>query len=150
MTRRRVAILGSTGSIGTTALRVLARQPDRFEVTALTAHANAARLRRQVDAVHPAFVGLVTDGTGVDAEASWCRGAACLTQAAVRDDVDVVVDAVTAEHLVGLDVPCCLPERTFHELTVLLGQMLAKVQQGKATESEHVLIPMALHKTVPT
>ncbi|HUX35320.1 MAG TPA: 1-deoxy-D-xylulose-5-phosphate reductoisomerase [Gemmatimonadaceae bacterium] len=109
MTRRRVAILGSTGSIGTTALRVLARQPDRFEVTALTAHANAALLRRQVDAVHPAFVGLVTDGAGVDAEASWCRGAACLTQAAVRDDVDVVLNAVVGS--VGLDATLAALER---------------------------------------
>ena len=32
MTRRGVAILGSTGSIGTTALRVLARQGERFRV----------------------------------------------------------------------------------------------------------------------
>ncbi|HEU4880217.1 MAG TPA: hypothetical protein VFT21_12225, partial [Gemmatimonadaceae bacterium] len=42
MNRRGVAILGSTGSIGTTALRVLSRQKERFEVTALTAHSNAA------------------------------------------------------------------------------------------------------------
>ena len=39
-----VAILGSTGSIGTTALRVLARQRERFRVTALTANSNAALL----------------------------------------------------------------------------------------------------------
>jgi len=109
MTRRRIAILGSTGSIGTTALRVLARQPDRFEVTALTAHANAALLRRQADAVHPAFVGLVTDGAGADIEASWCRGAACLTQAAVRDDVDVVLNAVVGS--VGLDATLAALER---------------------------------------
>ena len=35
MTRRGVAVLGSTGSIGTTALRVLSRQRDRFDVTAV-------------------------------------------------------------------------------------------------------------------
>ena len=41
---RGVAILGSTGSIGTTALRVLARHRDRFRVAALTAFSNAALL----------------------------------------------------------------------------------------------------------
>ncbi len=37
MTRLRVAVLGSTGSIGTNTLDVVARHPDRFEVVALTA-----------------------------------------------------------------------------------------------------------------
>jgi 1-deoxy-D-xylulose-5-phosphate reductoisomerase len=41
---RGVALLGSTGSIGTTALRVLERQRDRFHVAALTAYANGALL----------------------------------------------------------------------------------------------------------
>ena len=35
--KRGVAILGSTGSVGTTALRVLQRHQDRFRVVALTA-----------------------------------------------------------------------------------------------------------------
>ena len=55
MTMRRVAILGSTGSIGTTALRVLSRQRERFCVSALTAFSNAALLREQENQFHPAF-----------------------------------------------------------------------------------------------
>ena len=38
MKKRRLAILGSTGSIGTQALEVAALHPDRFEVAALTAY----------------------------------------------------------------------------------------------------------------
>src|SRR5690606_1218934 len=53
--RRGVAILGSTGSVGTTALRVLERQADRFAVTALTAGSNAALLREQAVRFAPAF-----------------------------------------------------------------------------------------------
>ena len=45
-TSRGVAILGSTGSIGTTALRVLERQRERFRVAALTAFSNGALLGR--------------------------------------------------------------------------------------------------------
>ena len=37
MSRQRIAILGSTGSIGTSTLDVVARHPDRYEVVALTA-----------------------------------------------------------------------------------------------------------------
>lgn len=39
-TKRRVVVLGSTGSIGTQALDVVARNPDRFEVVGLTAGTN--------------------------------------------------------------------------------------------------------------
>ncbi len=42
--RKRVAILGSTGSIGTQALEVIAANPDRFEVAALAAGGNNPKL----------------------------------------------------------------------------------------------------------
>ena len=46
--RKRIAILGSTGSIGTQALDVIARHPDRFEVVGLAAGRNVELLREQV------------------------------------------------------------------------------------------------------
>jgi 1-deoxy-D-xylulose-5-phosphate reductoisomerase len=45
--RKRVAILGSTGSIGTQALEVIAANPDRFEVVALAAGGSNPRLLAQ-------------------------------------------------------------------------------------------------------
>ena len=96
---RGVAILGSTGSIGTTALRVLARQRDRFHVSALTAFANAALLGEQQDAWRPSYVGLV------DADAQpregWANGPRCLVEAATRSDVDIVINSVVGA--AGLD-----------------------------------------------
>ncbi|MEP6990836.1 MAG: 1-deoxy-D-xylulose-5-phosphate reductoisomerase [bacterium] len=94
MTPRGVAILGSTGSIGTTALRVIARQRDRFRVVALTAFTNAARLEEQAREFHPAYVGLV-DAPAAP-RAGWCQGTGerCLIQAATRDDADIVLNAV--------------------------------------------------------
>ena len=44
---RRVAVLGSTGSIGVSTLDVLGRHPDRFEVVALAAATNDGRLLEQ-------------------------------------------------------------------------------------------------------
>jgi 1-deoxy-D-xylulose-5-phosphate reductoisomerase len=49
MKRKRVAILGSTGSIGTQALDVIARFPDRFEVVGLAAGRNVELLREQAE-----------------------------------------------------------------------------------------------------
>jgi 1-deoxy-D-xylulose-5-phosphate reductoisomerase len=54
--RRRVAILGSTGSIGRQALDVIARHPDRFEVVGLAAGRNAALLAEQTARFQPRAV----------------------------------------------------------------------------------------------
>jgi 1-deoxy-D-xylulose-5-phosphate reductoisomerase len=94
-----VAILGSTGSVGTTALRVLQRHPDRFRVRALTAFRNVALLREQADMFKPSFVGLVCNG--VEPHTDWACGADCLVSAAQRDDVDIVINAVVGA--AGLD-----------------------------------------------
>ncbi|MBS1241914.1 MAG: 1-deoxy-D-xylulose-5-phosphate reductoisomerase [Gemmatimonadetes bacterium] len=59
---RRVAVLGSTGSIGVSALTVLRRHPDRFRVTALTAGNNHELLARQIAEFRPAFAGLAAPG----------------------------------------------------------------------------------------
>lgn len=99
MTPQGVAILGSTGSIGTTALRVLSRQRDRFEVTALTAHSNAALLSEQQDAFSPAFVGLVNSGES--RRAGWRSGPECLVEASTLPGTDIVLNAVVGA--VGMD-----------------------------------------------
>ena len=96
---QRVAVLGSTGSIGTAALRVLARHPERFTITALTANSNGRLLSAQVSTLQPAFVGLVANGH--EAHPGWSLGNECLVQAAVRADVDVVINAVVGA--AGLD-----------------------------------------------
>ena len=98
-----VAVLGSTGSVGTTALRVLDRQRTRFRVAALTANSNAALLAEQAAGFAPSLVGLVAPDSevGGDAEAAWRRGTACLVEAATRDDVGIVVNAVVGA--AGLD-----------------------------------------------
>jgi 1-deoxy-D-xylulose-5-phosphate reductoisomerase len=97
---RRVAILGSTGSIGRTALKVLTRQRERFAVTALTAHSNATLLAEQAVAWQPSFVGLVAPGESGMRD-GWKTGQASLIDAATRDDVDIVLNAVVG--VAGMD-----------------------------------------------
>ena len=102
-----VAILGSTGSIGTTALRVLSRHTDRFRVAALTAFNNADLLREQIERFRPSFAGIVKNGstpadaTGAGDCAPWSMGPECLVEAARRDDVDIVLNAIVGA--AGLD-----------------------------------------------
>lgn len=54
--RRRITILGSTGSIGTSALDVVRHYPDLLEVAGLAAHSNVELLAQQVREFRPAFV----------------------------------------------------------------------------------------------
>lgn len=87
-----VALLGATGSIGTSALRVLERQRERFVPVALTANGNLTALAEQVAHFAPAYAGLVQDCP--DAPEHWGRGAACLIEASTHPDAQVVINAV--------------------------------------------------------
>lgn len=55
-TPRRITILGSTGSIGTSALDVVRHYPERFEVIGLAANANVDLLAKQVREFRPQYV----------------------------------------------------------------------------------------------
>jgi 1-deoxy-D-xylulose-5-phosphate reductoisomerase len=90
MSRRGVAILGSTGSVGRSALAVLSRHADRFQVVALAAHQNASELAAQVARFNPRMAVLVT-GNG---DRTWRSGREALLEAAVHPDADVVINAV--------------------------------------------------------
>tara|TARA_R110000868_G_scaffold117918_1_gene313025 strand:- start:9071 stop:10291 length:1221 start_codon:yes stop_codon:yes gene_type:complete len=53
--RRSVSVLGSTGSIGVSTLDLIAREPDRFDLVALTAHKNVKSLIEQARRLSPQF-----------------------------------------------------------------------------------------------
>ena len=99
----RVAVLGSTGSIGLSTLDVLARHPDRFEVFALTAHNNVARLREQCLAYRPRFAVVVDAAAAgklsaeLHSAGSATRvlvGEGALSEVAAHEDVDAVMAAI--------------------------------------------------------
>jgi 1-deoxy-D-xylulose-5-phosphate reductoisomerase len=60
--RRSVTILGATGSIGSSTIDLLKRQPDRFEVRALTAHKNSAALAKLAREMGASFAAVADDG----------------------------------------------------------------------------------------
>jgi 1-deoxy-D-xylulose-5-phosphate reductoisomerase len=143
---RGIALLGSTGSIGTTALRVLDRQRDRFRVAALTAFANTALLGQQASQFRPSFVGLVQNGSR---ERDWHTGVECLIEAATRADVDIVINAVVGA--AGLDATLAALEAgkrvalANKETLVMAGDLVAAAAKRGAGEivpvdSEHSAI----------
>jgi 1-deoxy-D-xylulose-5-phosphate reductoisomerase len=92
VSRRGVAVLGSTGSIGRSALRVLARHPEEFEVVALVALNRVAELQEQAAALRPSFVGVVAPEGPIPPD--WCLGPGVAAEAGTLADVDIVLNAV--------------------------------------------------------
>jgi 1-deoxy-D-xylulose-5-phosphate reductoisomerase len=93
----RVAVLGSTGSIGRQTLDVLAGYPDRFRVVALAAGRDAATLGEQIARMRPSVAWLADERAAGAADAPPGTriesGAGGLERIATRDDVDLVVVA---------------------------------------------------------
>jgi 1-deoxy-D-xylulose-5-phosphate reductoisomerase len=98
---KRIAILGSTGSIGVQALDVAARFPDRFEVVGLAAGRNVARLLEQVRRFRPKVVSVSDEATArelralVPAVTEVLSGDAGAVAVAAHPDVDLVLAAIS-------------------------------------------------------
>lgn len=94
-----ISILGSTGSIGTQALSLVRLHPDRYQVTALTAHRNAALLFEQVREFRPRLAGLTVpipmDEIPSDLRfCKWVMGSEALHAAAAEEPADNVLVSV--------------------------------------------------------
>ena len=99
----KLTVLGATGSIGVSTLDVVARHPDRFEVTALTGHSQVEILAAQCRQFRPAYAvvgsaadaqrlaGLLKDG-GLRTEV--LHGTDALAQVASLPEVDAVMAAI--------------------------------------------------------
>jgi 1-deoxy-D-xylulose-5-phosphate reductoisomerase len=99
VTRRTVALLGSTGSIGTQALDVIGRNPDLFEVTALAAGgSDPAAIAAQAAAVRPAIVAVANSAAVDDVRSA--LSAAGVDGIEVTGGAQAVVDAAAS----GADV----------------------------------------------
>jgi len=100
-TVKRVAILGSTGSIGVQALDVVARFPGRFQVVGLAAGWNASRLLEQIRAFRPRFVSVADEAAARALRAEAPAGVEVLSgdagavAIASHADVDFVLAAIS-------------------------------------------------------
>src|SRR3954470_3306230 len=94
---KRLAILGSTGSIGRSALDVVRAHPDKLRVVGLAAGANADRLIEQATEFQPKVIAMATEESmqSIAAEhvAERGFGSAGLVAVATHPDVDIVICA---------------------------------------------------------
>jgi 1-deoxy-D-xylulose-5-phosphate reductoisomerase len=107
--RRRVIILGSTGSIGTQALDVIAAHPEAFEVVGLAAGGAHPELLAAQAAAHPlaqvAVAGTPTDRPGAfnsdRGESRPITGRRAATELVEAVDADIVLNGITGS--IGLE-----------------------------------------------
>ena len=97
MKKSRIAIIGSTGSIGTQALDLVRRHADRLEVVALAANSSAQALCRQVEEFKPKAAVLASPPEGFvppPSQTEWGFGLAARDALCAMSDVDAVLVCV--------------------------------------------------------
>jgi 1-deoxy-D-xylulose-5-phosphate reductoisomerase len=149
---KNVAILGSTGSIGTQALDVISRYPDRFRVTALAAGSRIEELAEQARRFGPGLVscagaaGMARLREVLGPGVNLASGAAGLLAVAAESGADVVVAAT--DGAVAFDAVFAAVERGTRiavankELIVAAGELLIAAAKRSGAEiipvdSEH-------------
>src|SRR5258708_39439440 len=95
---RRIAVLGSTGSIGQQTLDVVRSFPDQFQVIALAARSNVSLLSQQVQEFKPSLVACFADTSEVKEKAHTLLPGALLGEqgllaVATCPEADVVVES---------------------------------------------------------
>jgi 1-deoxy-D-xylulose-5-phosphate reductoisomerase len=106
--RKRVTILGSTGSVGCQTIDLVTRAPEKYEVVALTANRNVAKLVEQARALKPELVVIADDSQYqalksalADTNIAVASGAKAVEEAAAGDSEWVMSAIVGAAGLPG-------------------------------------------------
>jgi 1-deoxy-D-xylulose-5-phosphate reductoisomerase len=100
MKRKRVVVLGATGSIGESALKVAHDIPERMEIVGLAANQNARKLAEQANRVRPKAVCLVDESkiedlrSALEYEPQILTGAGGLVEISCLADAEMVLVAV--------------------------------------------------------
>ena len=156
--RQRLVILGSTGSIGTSTLDVVARHPERFEVVGLSAQQRVDELTAQCLQWRPRWAVLPDEARArvlrdalraQDVPTQVLSGAAALCEMAAEPEVDSVMAAIVG----AAGLPPCLAAAQAGKRLLLANKealvvggalFMRTVEQGGATllpiDSEHSAI----------
>ena len=161
MKRKQIAILGSTGSIGTQALEVISEHSDRFEVYCLTANNRVEELAAQAHQWNPAAVvianeahyeqlkSLMADMPDVKVYA----GARALDEIVEADPIDIVLTAMVGFAGLSPTIHAIRARKTIalanKETLVVAGELILQLAQQYHTgilpvDSEHSAIFQSL------
>jgi 1-deoxy-D-xylulose-5-phosphate reductoisomerase len=140
---KRLAILGSTGSIGQSALDVVRAHPARLKIVGLAAGTNADRLRDQVAEFRPAITALASEA-----------GSAGLIAVATHPDVDLVLCASAGTAALEAVLAAIEAGKTIalanKEVLVMAGALVTAAARARGVpilpvDSEHNAIHQCLH-----
>jgi 1-deoxy-D-xylulose-5-phosphate reductoisomerase len=155
MKPKRVVILGATGSIGESALKVAHDIPERMEVIGLAAHRNANKLAAQANLIRPKAVCLVDESGLPELRARLefapqiFSGQSGLTEIACLDDAEMVLVAIVGTG--GLRPTLAAIEAGKHvavaskEILVMAGEIVMK---AAARKNVHVLPVDSEHNAI--
>lgn len=136
---KKIAILGSTGSIGTQTLDVVREHSDELQVVALAAGSNKERLKEQIKEFHPKLVSLSDEKKAQELKEELAGeqvevvcGMEGLIEVAGADSADVVVTAVVG--MMGI-----LPTME----AIKKGKDIALANKETLVTAGYLIIPMA-------
>jgi 1-deoxy-D-xylulose-5-phosphate reductoisomerase len=142
---KRIAILGSTGSIGCNALQVIEHLGGDYKVSALSAHSQGDRLLEQVRKYRPATVAITDDATAQRVRGqiehlgvNVYQGQSGLAEMVRRDDVDIVLAAIVGAAGLGAVVAA-----------VKSGKRLALANKEALVVAGSLVVPLAKKNNVP-
>ena len=158
--KKKIAILGSTGSIGTQTLEVVAAYPERYEVYALCAHRSIDKLIEQARTFHPEVVCIADEmlypalcEALSDLEIKVWAGEDAIAQMVTMPSIDVVVAAMVGYAGLRPTIEAIKAGKTIalanKETLVVAGEIIcALAQQYRApilpVDSEHSAIFQSL------
>jgi 1-deoxy-D-xylulose-5-phosphate reductoisomerase len=161
---KRVAILGSTGSIGQSALAVVAAHPQRLSVVAMAAGENVGRFVDQVCVVRPHTIAMASPGSAAAAEAAARgrgvpvaraeSGAEGLIAVATHPDADVVLFASSGTAALDAVLAAIEAGKTIaianKEILVMAGAIVMRAARERGVlvlpvDSEHNAIHQCVH-----
>ena len=162
---KRLAILGSTGSIGTSALDVVDAHADRLSIVGLAARTSAAALGAQVARYQPAIAAIEREedissvrAAAAGAATALVSGPHALVDVATHPDVDMVLcassgtaalEAVLAAIEAGKEIALANKE-----VLVMAGEMVMAAARRKGVpvlpvDSEHNAVHQCVHGRAP-
>ena len=157
---KQVAIMGSTGSIGTSALKVCAAHPEKFRIVGLAAGKNVKKIAEQVRVFEPRLVCLASEAAAAalatcinrrKTEVVWSSTG--LKQVATMPEADIIISAISgsagllpthAAITAGKDVALANKEALVMAGELLTREAAAREKRIIPVDSEHSAIAQIL------
>ena len=147
--KRKIAVLGSTGSIGTQALDVISRYPDRFEAYALVANNQVDRLLEQVRRFKPEVVVIANESKYAalkealsDLPVKVWAGAEAIEQVVQNTEIDIVLTAMVGFSGLKPTISALKARKTIalanKETLVIAGELITRL----ALENRAAILPV--------